>query len=150
MIDIETLYKISKPVTDLKRFEIAQQSDYFTALEEVKQGRKISHWIWYVFPQLRGLGYSEMSDYYGIEDLKEASLYLCDAVLSDRLKTICYALLDHDNLTAEEIFGGVDAKKVQSCMTLFNIVSPGNVFEQVLIKFYDGKECETTKKLLKM
>lgn len=136
-------------VTGIERFKLAQQRDYLTALEEVKRGRKESHWIWYVFPQLRGLGYSEMSVYYGIEDYDEAVAYIGDAVLNYRLKTICYALLDHDNLTAEEIFGGVDAKKVQSCMTLFNIISPGNVFEQVLIKFYDGKECETTKKLLK-
>lgn len=136
-------------VTGIERFKLAQQRDYLTALEEVKRGRKESHWIWYVFPQVRGLGYSEMSVYYGIEDYDEAVAYLGDAVLNYRLKTICYELLDHDNLTAEEIFGGVDAKKVQSCMTLFNIVSPGNVFEQVLIKFYDGKECELTKKLLK-
>lgn len=136
---------------DLNRFKKAQRTDYLIALEEVKTGRKTSHWIWYIFPQLKGLGFSGMSDYYGIEGLDEAKAYLEDSVLKSHLIEISEALLNTGGNDPSEIFGYPDDLKVHSCMTLFGIADPSvSVFRQVLDQFYGGKEERGTIRILKL
>ena len=125
---------------DLNRFKKAQEMDYQAALEEVKAGRKTSHWIWYIFPQLKGLGFSGMSDYYGIDGLTEAKEYLADPLLRSRLIEISEALLNTGGNDPSEIFGYPDDLKVHSSMTLFAIADPDEpVFSQVLDRFYGGR-----------
>lgn len=133
----------------LERFIEAQKRDWPTALTEIKTGRKQTHWIWYIFPQLVGLGGSCYSKLYGIRDLKEAEAYLNHPILGRRLQEITSELLKHSDLAAADIFGELDAMKVKSCMTLFDIVSPNDVFAQVLDMFYGGKRCELTMVNLK-
>lgn len=136
---------------DLERFIKAQDSTYSgyaTALAEVKAGRKRSHWIWYVFPQIKGLGHSRNSEYYGISCLAEAKAYLADSTLGARLHEITQALLSIDGKTATDIFGGTDAMKVKSSMTLFDTAAPGGVFSTVLEKYYDGKRDALTLAML--
>ena len=135
---------------DLDRFKKAQAGDYALALEEIKEGCKRSHWIWYIFPQLRGLGLSGMSDYYGIADLNEAKAYMADDVLRARLLEISNALLKHKDKSASRIFGYPDTLKVCSCMTLFSMAAPEEkVFQNVLDTFYDGKADIKALQLLK-
>lgn len=128
---------------DLRRFGVAQGklwSGYDLALSEIRSGRKVSHWIWYIFPQLRGLGHSRRSRYYGLSGREEAEAYLKDEMLGRRLREISRALLSHaGKKTAEEILGDIDALKMKSCMTLFDCISPGDVFAEVLETFYGGK-----------
>lgn len=134
--------KLTKPMDNLNRFIEGQSTpygDYKTALEEISKGRKVSHWIWYVFPQLKGLGHSRRSIYYGIADRKEAEAYLRHPVLGERLREITNTLLRHEGRYPEAIFGSVDAKKVKSCMTLFDCISPNDIFGDVLDIFYEGK-----------
>lgn len=126
----------------LERFIKAQDGawdNYQTALKEIENGQKRSHWIWYIFPQLRGLGHSRMSDFYGINGRDEAEAYLNHPVLGTRLREITNALLQHTDKSATAILGPVDAMKVRSCMTLFDSISPNDIFEKALIQFYDGK-----------
>ena len=135
---------------DLDRFKKAQRSDYGIALEEVKAGRKKSHWIWYVFPQLKGLGFSGMSDYYGIDGLDEAREYLADPLLRKHLIEISEALIKTGGSDPSVIFGYPDNLKVHSCITLFAIADPGvSVFRQVLEQFYDGREDPGTIRILR-
>lgn len=136
--------------SQLKRFILAQEINhaYDKALEEIKAGRKHSHWIWYIFPQIAGLGYSSKSRYYGISSLEEATAYLENETLRNRLYEITNALMEQEG-SAEEIFGGIDAIKVRSCMTLFDLVSPDDVFSKVLEKFYEGSKCERTISIVK-
>ncbi len=132
--------------TDVDRFiEIQDASNHYdTALQEIKDGRKTSHWIWYIFPQIKGLGHSIMSQKYGIGSLLEAKAYWEDNILHDRLKEVTEALLEQSDSSAEYIFGSLDAMKVKSCMTLFDIVSPHGIFKDVLDTFYDGERCKAT------
>lgn len=128
--------------SDLKRFLVAQEAGrcgYQQALREIVAGRKLSHWIWYVFPQLKGLGRSANSRYYGLDGRREAEAYLADPVLGARLREISRALLSHAGTPARDILGGIDAVKVRSCMTLFDCIAPGDVFAEVLDAFYDDK-----------
>lgn len=132
---------------DIQRFIKAQEQPYDgyqQALSEIQQGRKTSHWIWYIFPQIKGLGHSYMSNYYGISCLEEAQEYMADEVLSARLREITNALLSHKDKTSKEILGDVDSWKVRSCMTLFDTVCPDDIFREVLNQFYDGKSCRRT------
>ena len=132
---------------DLQKFITAQEQSYDgykQALSEIQQGRKTSHWIWYIFPQIKGLGHSYMSNYYGISCLEEAQEYLSNEVLSARLREIANALLSHKDKTSKEILGDVDSRKVRSCMTLFDTVCPDDIFREVLNQFYDGKSCRRT------
>ena len=132
---------------DLQRFITAQEQSYDgykQALSEMQQGRKTSHWIWYIFPQIKGLGHSYMSNYYGISCLEEAQEYMADEVLSARLKEITNTLLSHKDKTSKEILGDVDSWKVRSCMTLFDAVCPDDIFREVLNQFYGGKRCQRT------
>lgn len=135
----------------VKRFIEAQNSAYAgyrQALEEVKNGRKVWHWIWYVFPQMRGLGYSDKAVYYGIADREEAEDYILNFILNDRIHEISEALLQHRDKSAVEIFGSLDAMKVQSSMTLFDAMCPNDVFGRVLDQFYGGTRDERTLELL--
>lgn len=132
---------------DLERFVKAQDSvygSYNDALNEIKTGRKTGHWIWYVFPQIKGLGHSYNSEYYGISGEDEARAYINHPVLGSRLRDITQALLDIDGHSAYAILGRPDDLKVQSCMTLFDIVSPNDIFSAVLSKYYDGIKCSKT------
>ena len=135
----------------VKRFIEAQNdayAGYRQALEEVKNGRKVWHWIWYVFPQMRGLGYSDKAVYYGIADREEAEDYILNFTLNDRIHEISEALLQHRDKSAVEIFGSLDAMKVQSSMTLFDAMCPNDVFGRVLDQFYGGTRDERTLELL--
>lgn len=137
--------------TDLNRFIEAQDNTfcgYYQALEEVKNGKKSNHWIWYIFPQLRNLGRSFNAYYYGIADREEASHYLEHPVLGTRIRQITEALLEHKDKTALSIFGNIDAVKVRSCMTMFDIISPNDIFGEVLRSFYNDKRCKFTLKTM--
>ena len=132
---------------DLDRFIEAQDSGMYTytdALNEIKEGHKQGHWIWYVFPQIKGLGHSYRSEFFGIASTEEAKAYLENPVLGKRLRDITQTFLDCNNPSAFNILGFPDVLKVQSCMTLFDIVSPNDIFNDVLDKYYEGKRCEKT------
>lgn len=134
-------------VYDLDRFVNAQDSETYTyadALNEIKEGHKQGHWIWYVFPQIKGLGHSYRSEFYGIASKEEASVYLKHPVLGKRLRDITQTLLECNNPSAFNILGFPDVLKVQSCMTLFDMVSPDDIFNNVLDRYYEGKRCEKT------
>lgn len=135
----------------LSRFLTAQDSysQYKTALEEIRNGRKRSHWMWFVFPQLKGLGHSYNADYYGIAGADEARAYWLHPVLRDRLLEITEALLLLDSLSARQIFGEVDAMKLRSSMTLFWKVTEEELFRKVLDKYYEGKMCDSTLEMLR-
>jgi uncharacterized protein (DUF1810 family) len=134
---------------NLDRFTKAQQRDYSVALAEIKQGRKRSHWMWYIFPQIRGLGFSETSTYYAIKDLEEATQYLQHPVLGKRLVEISKALLENDENNATKIFGTPDDLKLRSSMTLFAAMpNADSVFQLVLDKFFDGKPDSKTLSLI--
>jgi uncharacterized protein (DUF1810 family) len=136
-------------INSLDRFLEAQERMYEIALKEIRNGEKESHWMWYIFPQLRGLGKSRMAYVYGINGIEESKAYIEHPVLSARLIEICEALLEHKNEDIEDILGDVDAMKLRSSMTLFAFISEKNsVFFQVLECFYDGKMDEYTLKLI--
>ncbi len=134
---------------DLMRFHKAQEMEYGCALAEIRSGRKMSHWIWYIFPQLKGLGFSSTSAYYGIDGAGEARAYLADPVLKARLIEISSALLSLDNHDPASVMGYPDDMKLRSCMTLFHAVDPDEpVFQQVLDVFFGGVEDAHTLELL--
>src|SRR4030095_14120147 len=125
---------------DLERFVRAQRDDYELALSEIVTGRKRSHWMWYIFPQIGGLGTSAMSRRYAIKSQAEARAYLDHAVLGPRLLACVEALLYPDGRPAEQIFGFPDERKLRSCATLFAEVSPsGSVFHRLLEKYFQGE-----------
>ncbi len=124
---------------NLKRFIDAQESKFQNALNEIKNGRKQSHWMWFIFPQIAGLGYSETSKFYAIKDTVEASLYLEHFVLGSRLIEISEALIKIEGKTANQIFGSPDDLKLKSCMTLFSSIQNTNsIFKTVLKKYFNG------------
>ena len=129
---------------DLERFVEAQNMVYDMALREIKEGQKRGHWIWFIFPQIKGLGHSYNSEFYGISGTKEAKAYLEHPLLGARLRKISQAMLDCGNPSADDILGFPDVLKVKSCMTLFDMVSPNDIFKQVLEKYYEGKLCDKT------
>ena len=133
---------------DLGRFKTAQDNDFETAMNEIAAGKKRSHWIWYIFPQLKSLGYSEFAVFYGIQDSAEAKAYIEDKMLGGNLIRITETLLQHKGKNIVRIFGRTDAMKVRSCMTLFEHVSDNKVFAEVLDAFYDGERDERTLELL--
>ncbi|MFN4763706.1 DUF1810 domain-containing protein [Gillisia sp. Q332] len=134
---------------NLQRFLDAQKHDYSIALQEIKNGRKQSHWMWYIFPQLKGLGCSYNADYYGIADLSEAIAYLENKTMRERLEEISKALLEIIDNDALLIMGNPDHHKLKSSMTLFSSVPGSNpVFEKVLIKFFEGRKSRRTLKIL--
>lgn len=135
---------------DLQRFIDAQNEDYEQALSEIRRGKKRSHWIWYIFPQIKGLGFSYNSEYYGISSLQEAMDYLNHEVLGKRLQEITESLLLHKGKDIEQIMGDIDAVKLKSSMTLFDAIQPGSVFGEVLDEFYAGEKCRRTMGVIGM
>lgn len=133
----------------LNRFVDAQQTDYQVALSEVKSGKKRSHWMWYIFPQIEGLGHSETSRHYAIKDLKEAEDFLQHPVVGKRLIEISNELLKLDNDDANDIFGSPDDLKLQSSMTLFSsLTNTHPVFQLILEKFFNGTRDQKTLQLI--
>lgn len=133
---------------ELERFVKAQHDTYETAFSEIRQGCKRTPWIWYIFPQLVGLGHSSNARYYGIRNRAEAEAYLNHPVLGSRLRRISERLLTVEGRTAREILGNLDAMKVRSSMTLFDAVSPNDIFGLVLDKYYGGQRCQYTLEML--
>ncbi|KRE44221.1 DUF1810 domain-containing protein [Knoellia sp. Soil729] len=134
----------------LNRFVLAQDAGgtYAAALAEMRRGRKESHWMWFVFPQLSGLGRSEMAQRYAVADLAEARAFLADPVLGQRLRECCEVLLELPSSDPVAVFGGIDAMKLRSSMTLFShaadVELDHGLFDGVLAKFFDGQEDPAT------
>lgn len=126
--------------TDLNRFIEAQATTYDTALEEIKEGRKISHWMWYIFPQYKGLGNSEFAKFYALQNMSEATAYLHHPILGARLKEISNTLLKLEQKDPTFIFGHPDDMKLKSCMTLFSKVEIGDetIFTKIINQFFEG------------
>lgn len=135
---------------DLDRFLTAQDSfdTYETALQEVKQSWKQTHWIWFIFPQIHGLGYSQTSKKYSFVSLLEAKAYFENDILRKRLYEITNALYEQEE-DLLEVFGRTDCIKTLSCMTLFDIISPDDIFSKVIERYYDGRRCENTLEIVK-
>lgn len=136
-------------MTDLQRFHEAQARDQAQAVAELRAGRKSSHWMWYIFPQLASLGYSPTARYYGIRDLAEARAYLADPVLAANLHEAAEAMLLNSGRAPEEVLGRVDAAKLRSCATLFREAGGGPLFDRLLTAFHDGKPDPATLVALK-
>jgi uncharacterized protein (DUF1810 family) len=138
------------PLFDLDRFVEAQAKDYATALAELRAGKKLTHWIWYVLPQLRGLGTSSRATFYGIASADEARAFLAHPVLGPRLAQCVAAMNALRALTAAQVLGQIDAAKFRSCLTLFLSVDPQNaVFREALDKYFAGVQDEKTVALLR-
>lgn len=135
-------------IYDIKRFVDAQSDVYPIALHELEEGKKRSHWMWYVFPQLEGLGHSYNSKFYGISGPKEASEYLEDPILGQRLREISNVILNLATDDAVAVFGGIDSRKLKSSMTLFDLVSPNDIFARVLDKYFNGQRDNLTVNLI--
>jgi uncharacterized protein (DUF1810 family) len=135
--------------TNLQRFIDAQDKSFELALTEIRGGKKRTHWMWYIFPQIRGLGFSEASKYYAIRDMGEANAFLNHPVLGSRLITICRALLDQPVNSANKIFGSPDDMKLKSSMTLFASLTNANpVFQAVLDRFFNGLTDNRTMEII--
>lgn len=133
---------------DLARFHTAQQNAYSYALSEITNGKKTTHWMWFIFPQLLGLGNSEMAKRYAIHNKHEAEAYLDDPVLGARLREISEALLTHKDKTASQVMGPDDVK-LRSCMTLFaTLPNADPVFKEIINAFFSGEEDRRTLELL--
>jgi uncharacterized protein (DUF1810 family) len=134
---------------DLGRFQQAQEDDYEQALSEIASGRKRSHWMWYIFPQIDGLGFSSTARHYAIKSLDEARAYLDHPILGPRLLECAEAAVRVEGRSAREIFGSPDDLKLRSSATLFACVSPpGSVFDRLLAKYYQGRRDDRTLQLL--
>ena len=143
-------YIENKDPFNIARFLSTQEDSYECALCEVRNGEKRSHWMWYIFPQLNGLGRSPLAQEYGITGIKEAKEYLNHKILGSRLITISEAVLSINNRSANDIFGSPDEMKLRSCATLFAHVSYNNsVFHKILNKYFNGEEDPKTLELLK-
>ncbi|MFT5610070.1 MAG: hypothetical protein ACI9LU_000562 [Polaribacter sp.] len=133
---------------NLERFVLAQENSYDEVKSELRSGQKQSHWMWFVFPQIRGLGYSDIAQKYGISCTEEANAYVTHPILGSRLIECCNLILDIQGRNAHYIFGETDAMKLRSSMTLFSRSSDNPVFCKVLSKYYDDKEDIATLELL--
>ena len=129
---------------DLERFVKAQEVVYSQALKEIKEGKRQSRWIWFIFPQIKGLGHSYNSEFFGLSGKEEAKAYLDHPVLGTRLREITQALLACGKQSADDILGFPEVLKVKSCMTLFDMVSPNDIFNDVLFQFYESQRCDKT------
>jgi uncharacterized protein (DUF1810 family) len=130
----------------MERFKQGHACSYSQALAEIRAGRKTSHWIWYIFPQLRGLGFSANSDYYGMDGIREARAYWEDALLRDHMVEILEALLEQEAPIREIM--GPDSKKLRSSMTLFWLATEADIFRRVLDRFFGGRLDSRTKEML--
>jgi uncharacterized protein (DUF1810 family) len=136
-------------MTDLSRFVVAQEGIYPQALAELRRGRKQSHWMWFVFPQIAGLGRSAMAQRYAIADLAEAQAYLAHPLLGPRLRECTWAMLTHSSMSAHAILGNIDAVKLRSSMTLFEAAGgDAALFGACLDAFFDGARDPATRELL--
>lgn len=133
---------------NIERFLKAQERIYTIALQELHEGRKRSHWMWYIFPQLKGLGHSYNSKFYGISGPEEASEYLEDPILGQRFREISNVILNLTTDDAVAVFGGIDSRKLKSSMMLFDLVSPNDIFARVLDKYFNGQRDRSTIVLL--
>lgn len=133
----------------LERFVEAQEHVYPRALAELKAGRKQSHWMWFIFPQIAGLGHSAMAQRYAIRSLDEAKAYLAHPVLGPRLRECCDAVLAVEGKTAHAIFGSPDDLKFRSSLTLFDLASPNDIFHAALNQYFGGKADELTRQKLR-
>ena len=139
------------PPEELDKFIRAQQRDYTSALSEIRSGRKRSHWMWYIFPQIQGLGMSSTAQFYGIKDLEQAKDFLAHPYLGRNLIEISSALLALDENNPTAVMGYPDDLKLRSCMTLFELADPSaGVFAAVLDKFYGGRRDEMTLRILNL
>ncbi len=135
---------------DLQRFIDAQEGVYEKALVEIKNGRKQTHWMWFVFPQIKGLGYSETAKFFAIQNLEEATQYLDNETLGNRLIEIANALIQVKDRTANQIFGSPDDAKLKSCMTLFSLLKDtDDVFDAVLQSYFSGQKDQKTLQIIK-
>jgi uncharacterized protein (DUF1810 family) len=135
---------------DLEHFVRAQDSGgtYQRAVAELRNGRKTSHWMWFIFPQIAGLGRSGMAQAYAISDLSEAQAYLAHPVLGPRLIECAEIVVSHQGLSAQQIFGGIDAIKLRSSMTLFARADPDQaIFQQVIEQYFDAPDAETERRI---
>lgn len=138
------------PTHDLSRFVDAQRTVYPQVMEELHAGRKTRHWMWFIFPQLRGLGHSEMAERYGLSGLDEARAYLEHEVLGPRLASCVSALVEHADKSALRILGHPDDLKLRSCLTLFAAVDPSDsLFQFALLQFFNGEPDDRTLRLLR-
>lgn len=136
--------------TNIMRFIKAQEGVYIKVMHELKSGKKRSHWMWFIFPQVAGLGYSETSKYYSIKSINEAEQYLQHPVLGKRLEECCSAVLSVQDKSARDIFGSPDDSKLLSSMTLFSFVSSTPaIFDKVISKYYNDKKDGRTIAILK-
>ena len=142
MLNLEDKYNII-------RFLKAQEDVYLIACKELHEGRKRSHWMWYIFPQLKYLGLSYNAKYYGISGITEATAYLQHPILGQRLREVTSIILHLSGYDAETIFGGVDAMKLRSSMTLFDVVSPNDIFAQIIDKYFNGQSDNRTISIIK-
>ena len=134
---------------DLERFVKAQEHSYSAALDEVTNGRKQSHWVWFILPQLRGLGFSERAHKFGISGMAEAKAYMAHPLLGPRLVEVVEAMLQHKGSSAEDVLGDTDARKFQSCLTLFSLAAPQVAcFNEALQQFFSSERDAATLKLL--
>ena len=134
---------------DLQRFVKAQEHSYATALDEVTKGRKQSHWVWFILPQLRGLGRSERAHKFGISGMAEAQAYMAHPLLGPRLVEVVQTILQHKASSAEDVLGDTDARKFQSCLTLFSLAAPQVAcFHDALRQFFSSERCASTLKQL--
>jgi uncharacterized protein (DUF1810 family) len=148
MAEHRTLTEGTDPF-DLARFVQAQERDYADAISEIRSGRKRSHWMWYIFPQFEGLGFSATSRQYSIKSVAEAEAYLRHPVLGPRLLECAQAAVAIEGRSALDVFGSPDDMKLRSSATLFASVSPaGSVFEQLLERYFAGQPDEKTRRLL--
>lgn len=141
----------SEASANLNRFVEAQEADYERALSEIVGGRKRTHWMWYIFPQIDGLGFSSISKRFSINGVEEAKAYLDHPVLGPRLLKCAEAVLEVEGRSVTEIFGSPDDLKLKSCATLFAcVLAPGSVFDRLLAKYYSGARDEKTLHLLEL
>lgn len=134
---------------NLHRFVQAQEDDYQHALAEIRDGKKRTHWMWYIFPQIDGLAFSSTSKHYSIKSIEEAKAYLEHPLLGRRLLECAEAVVQLEGRSATEIFGSPDDLKLKSCATLFaHVLPPGSVFDRLLTKYYRGGRDEKTLRLL--
>jgi len=135
---------------NLDRFTDAQNNIYEQVIKELREGNKRTHWMWFIFPQIKGLGYSQTAKYYSIADMEEAKEYLNHSILSSRLIECCQIILELTDKTAENIFGQVDAMKLKSSMTLFSLVSDNPIFDKVIDNYFNGEKDNATLKIVEI